>query len=171
MKRRILFSILTFFLIFIPLQAVGEDQFFTTLEQGVYEKSLNPQEDPFASQCQQLYYNVTRCSDHPWDENEIHNISGDLCSCSQANVVVNTQGFSSPITVRGVWAFFIGGQWKMIKSDPFQLEPGYCWWLILRLYGISGSFSTEYVAGVEYMGKIYHAVSTYGLYHLTVNCY
>jgi|GEM_PF-3165419 len=171
MKRGILFSILIFFLIFIPLQAVGEDQFFTTLEQGVYEKSLNPQEDPFANQCQQLYYNVTRCSDQPWDENEIHNISGDLCSCFQANVVVNTQGFSSPITVRGVWAFFIGGQWKMIKSDPFQLEPGYCWWLILRLYSISGSFSTEYAAGVEYMGKIYHAVPTYGLYHLTVNCY
>jgi len=170
MKRGILFSILVFFLMFIPLQAIGQDQVFTTLEQGVYEKSLNLEEDPFANQCQQLYYNFTQCSDNPWDENGIHNISGDLCSCSQANVVVNTQGFSSPITVRGVWAFFIGGQWKMIKSDPFQLQPGYCYWLYLQLR-VHGAFSTEYAGGVEYMGKIYHAVPTYGPYHLTVNCY
>ena len=168
-KKLTILSVLALLVMFFPFQAMGEQlEDFTILDQVLIERSIDTDEGPFGA-CPQLGYNVTACSDTPCNEPLINTISGGNCSCWQANVLVNTQGFGSAIELKGVWGFQIGTQWYIFKSELWTLQPDKCYWLMLRL-SVPETFSCKYAGGAEYMGTVYHKIPTYGLYPLSVNC-
>ena len=116
-----------------------------------------------------LYYDITQCVQDPWNYPAIYAYN---CSCTQWNVVVDTTGFTSPITVTPTygWSPDGGANWWIFQwSSPAPLDPGYFWYLSLQVplqgSGLVGNFL--YAAGAEYQGQLY---LSYVPYQVSVNC-
>ena len=164
------FSVIVFVLLFWTFQSIGQEgvPYKAIIDEPVLME-VGPFALPLNEQCPQLYYNITKCSGTPWNETEVHSISGDLCSCIQTNLLVDTTNFTSAITVTPVYGLLLGTEWITYSwGMPVTLEPGQCWLIAYRFYNLSGIvLNTYYAAGVEYEGTLYYI---YRDYPLTINC-
>jgi hypothetical protein len=141
------------------------------VEVSSFEKSwsFSPDELVVEGQGGMLYYDITRCRGNPWDLPALHAYN---CSCTHWNVVVDTTGFTSPVSVLPTygWSPDGGANWYIFQwGSPASLDPGYFWYLStevpLQGSGIVGNFL--YAAGVEYQGQLY---VNFVQYNVSVNC-
>ena len=139
------------------------------VEVSPFEKSWSFSQDELVINGEggMLYYDITACQGSPWDLPPLHAYN---CSCTQWNVVVDTSGFTSPVTVLPTygWSQDGGANWFIFQwTSPTTLDPGTVWYLNIEqpVQGISGNFL--YVAGVEYQGQLYF---NFVPYTVSVNC-
>lgn len=162
MKKISIFLVVAFFLFGATLPAISEENNQNFLGINPEDVSVLVLEAPFEPEGQlgTLDYDITECTNTPWNSPPQHTVSGPLCGCVQMNLGVDMTSAPSPITVTPTWGLYYApwNYWWTHTASPVNLNPGARWYIILRVRNISGFTGPNpwwYAAGADYLGTWY----------------